>query len=293
MPPVSQKPAAWPAVLRPRSERLTILVRAAAIQMCSGGDVSANLQIIDSLLGDAASQDVAIAFLPENFAIMGARDEDKVEHAEDPGAGPIQEFLADAARRHRIWIVAGSLPLKSPVAGKCYGASIVFDSDGAASSIYRKIHLFDVDLPAGDEQYRESATMDAGDEVVVVPSPLGQLGLSICYDLRFPEHYRHLVDDGAIVFSIPAAFTAATGQAHWRTLLRARAIENLAYVIAAGQHGSHPNGRRTFGHSAIVDPWGQMIAEREAGDGIVVADIDAELPGVLRAKFPVLEHRRF
>ncbi len=271
---------------------MTTRVRAAAIQMCSGSDVSENLLTIDALLADAAAQKVAIAFLPENFAIMGMRDEDKVEHAEDPGSGPIQDFLADAASRYKLWIVAGSLPLKSPLAGKCYGASIVYDRDGAAGSIYRKIHLFDVDLPDGDEQYRESATMAAGNEIVVVPSPLGQLGLSICYDLRFPEHYRRLVDAGATVFSIPAAFTEATGKAHWRTLLRARAIENLAYVIAAGQHGSHPNGRQTFGHSAIIDPWGQVIAEREAGDGVVIADVDADLPGKLRAKFPVLEHRR-
>lgn len=267
-------------------------VRAAAIQMCSGGNVSANLETIDGLLEEAASQGVVIAFLPENFAIMGVRDEDKVDHAEDPGGGPIQDFLADAARRYKLWIVAGSLPLKSPQEGKCYGASIVYDSDGTASSVYRKIHLFDVDLPGGDEQYRESATMAAGDEVVAVSSPLGRLGLSICYDLRFPEHYRRLVDDGATVFSIPAAFTASTGKAHWRTLLRARAIENLAYVIAAGQHGSHPNGRETFGHSSIIDPWGQVIAERESGDGIVIADVDPELPRELRVKFPVLEHRR-
>jgi nitrilase len=266
--------------------------RAAAIQMNSGADVQQNLQTIDGLLEDAASRGVAIAFLPENLAIMGVRDEDKLQHAENPGSGPIQEFLADAARRHKLWVVAGSLPLRSPQEGKCYGASIVYDSNGEASPIYRKIHLFDVDLPGRDERYRESDTMDFGSDHVVVRSPLGQLGLSICYDLRFPEHYRHLVDDGATVFSIPAAFTAATGKAHWHSLLRARAIENLAYVIAAGQHGSHPSGRTTFGHSVIIDPWGQVIAELESGDGVVDAEIDTALPGKLRAEFPVLEHRR-
>jgi nitrilase len=268
------------------------LVRAAAIQMNSGADVQQNLQTVNGLLEDAAARGVAIAFLPENLAIMGVRDEDKLQHAEHPGSGPIQEFLADAARRYKLWVVAGSLPLKSPQEGKCYGASIVYDSDGEASPIYRKIHLFDVDLPGRDERYRESDTMDFGSDHVVVPSPLGQLGLSICYDLRFPEHYRHLVDDGATVFSIPAAFTAATGKAHWHPLLRARAIENLAYVIAAGQHGSHANGRTTFGHSVIIDPWGQVIAELESGDGVVDAEIDTALPGKLRAEFPVLEHRR-
>jgi nitrilase len=268
------------------------LLRAAAIQMNSGADVPENLQTIDGLLEEAASRGAAIAFLPENFAIMGVRDEDKLEHAEEPGSGPIQDFLADGARRHKLWVVAGSLPLASPQEGKCYGASIVYDSEGSASPIYRKIHLFDVDLPERDERYRESATMDFGDDPVVVPSPLGQLGLSICYDLRFPELYRRLVDDGATVFSIPAAFTAATGKAHWHSLLRARAIENLAYVIAAAQHGTHASGRRTFGHSAIISPWGQIIAELEAGAGVVVADIDTAMPGRLRADFPVLEHRR-
>ena len=268
------------------------LVRAAAIQMNSGADVQHNLQTIDGLLMDAAARGVAIAFLPENLAIMGVRDEDKLAYAEDPGSGPIQEVLADAARRYELWVVAGSLPLKSPQDGKCYGASIVYDSDGKASPIYRKIHLFDVDLPGRDESYRESATMEFGGDLVIVPSPLGQLGLSICYDLRFPELYRRLLDDGATVFSIPAAFTAATGKAHWHSLLRARAIENLAYVIAAAQHGSHPSGRKTFGHSAIIDPWGQVVAELEAGDGVVDAEIDTALPGKLRADFPVLEHRK-
>jgi len=260
--------------------------------MSSGGDVQQNLRSVDDLLMDASARGVAIAFLPENLAIIGASDYDKLEHAEDPGSGPIQEFLADAARRFKLWIVAGSVPMNSPQDGKCYGASIVYDSDGRAGPVYRKMHLFDVDLPGRDERYRESATTDFGGDLVVVPTPLGQLGLSICYDLRFPELYRRLVDDGATVFSIPAAFTAATGKAHWHTLLRARAIENLAYVIAAGQHGSHPGGRKTFGHSVIIGPWGQVIAELEAGDGVVDAEIDPALPGKLRAEFPVLGHRR-
>ncbi|MDX1404710.1 MAG: carbon-nitrogen hydrolase family protein [Woeseiaceae bacterium] len=267
-------------------------VRAAALQLSSGAEVGRNLEIVDGLLAEAASQDVMISFLPENFAIMGAADEDKVGHAEDPGQGPIQDTLADAARRHGMWIVAGSLPLKSPAAGKCFGASMVFDADGNASSVYRKIHLFDVDLPDSDEQYRESATMHPGDEIVVVDSPIGRLGLTICYDLRFPELFRRLVDEGATAFSVPAAFTLATGKAHWHTLLRARAVENLAYVIAAAQHGSHPNGRITYGHSAIVAPWGQIIAEKAAGDGIVVADIDPDKPRQLRRDFPVLKHRK-
>jgi predicted amidohydrolase len=260
--------------------------------MNSVADVQRNLKTVDDLLTDAASSGVAIAFLPENLAFMGARDEDKLAHVEDPGSGPIQEFLADAARRHNLSVVAGSLPLRSPKDGKCYGASVVYDSEGKASTIYRKIHLFDVDLPERDERYRESATMDVGRDLVVVPSLVGQLGLSICYDLRFPELYRRLVDLGSTIFSIPAAFTATTGKAHWHSLVRARAIENLAYVVAAGQHGTHPGGRTTFGHSMIVDPWGEVIAELAAGDGIAAADIDTTMPDRLRAEFPVLEHRR-
>ena len=260
--------------------------------MNSAADVQQNLKTVDDLLTDAASSGVAIAFLPENLAFMGARDEDKLAHVEDPGSGPIQEFLADAARRHKLSVVAGSLPLRSPKDGKCFGASVLYDGDGKASTIYRKIHLFDVDLPVRDERYRESATMDVGRDLVVVPSSVGQLGLSICYDLRFPELYRRLVDLGSTIFSIPAAFTATTGKAHWNSLLRARAIENLAYVVAAGQHGTHPGDRTTFGHSMIVDPWGEVIAELAAGDGIAAADIDTTMPDRLRAKFPVLEHRR-
>jgi nitrilase len=168
----------------------------------------------------------------------------------------------------------------------------VFDCEGKASAIYRKIHLFDVHLPGRDEWYRESATMASGSDLVVAPSPVGPLGLSICYDLRFPEHYRRLVDLGATAFSIPAAFTAATGAAHWHALLRARAIENLAWVVAAGQHGTHPSGRETFGHSMIVDPWGRVIAELKGGDGVVDAEIDPALPLALRKEFPVLLHRR-
>ena len=268
------------------------LVRAAAIQINSVADVQQNLKVIDDLLADAASSAVAIAFLPENLAFMGARDEDKLAHAEDPGSGPIQEFLADAARRHKLSVVAGSLPLKSPRAGKCFGASMVYDSDGIASAIYRKIHLFDVDLPDRDERYRESDTMNAGRDLVVVPSSVGQLGLSICYDLRFPEFYRRLVELGSTVFSIPAAFTATTGKAHWHSLLRARAIENLAYVVAAGQHGSHPGGRTTFGHSMIIDPWGRILAEHAQGEAVVAAAIDLNYLQKTRKQMPIASHRR-
>lgn len=268
------------------------LCRVAAIQMSSGDNVQENLQTAGRLLAEARAERCRLAVLPENFAYIGKRDTDKLAIAEADGAGPIQEFLSATAARLSMWIVGGSLPLTTPETTLCYGASYVFDANGRALACYRKIHLFDVDLPDRNERYRESESIDPGSEPLAVDTPPGRLGLSICYDLRFPELYRRLIDDGATVCSVPAAFTRATGQAHWHTLLRARAIENLAYVIAAGQHGTHPNGRATFGHSLIVDPWGRILAERNDGDGVVVVDLDPELPGRLRAEFPVLQHRR-
>jgi nitrilase len=266
--------------------------RVAAIQMSSGDSLDANLRQAARLLLEARSRDCVLAVLPENFAYVGKRDTDKLAIAESVGKGRVQEFLARTAARHAMWIVGGSLPLKTPETELCYGASCVFDADGRAVACYRKMHLFDVDLPDRHESYRESASMDPGDQPKTVDTAAGRLGLSICYDLRFPELYRRLVDEGAQLFSVPSAFTFATGTAHWHTLLRARAIENLAYVIAAGQHGTHPNGRTTFGHSLIVDPWGQVVAEQDSGDGVVVAEIDLSLSRRLREEFPVLRHRR-
>lgn len=270
-------------------------MRVAAIQMNSGADVAANLDLADGLLADAAADHCAIAVLPENFALMAARAKDKANVAEEPAKGPIQAFLADAARRHGLWIIAGSMPLVSPQieAGRVYGACPVYDTNGEQRALYRKIHLFDVDLADKQESYRESRSMFPGDEVVTADTPCGRVGLTICYDLRFPELFRQLVDAGATVFTVPAAFTATTGEAHWHTLLRARAIENLAYVIAPGQYGTHPDGRATFGHSLIVDPWGRVLAEAGDRNCFIAADIDPELPATLRSEFPALANRRF
>ena len=268
------------------------MTRVAAIQMNSGADVAANLSQADRLLGNTAEDGCVLAVLPENFAFMPLRGRDKVLHAEQAGDGPIQAFLSDAARRYNIWIVGGSIPLSSPEAERVYGACTVFDNEGNNLSIYRKIHLFDVDLPGSDQSYRESHSMFPGDEIMVVDTPVGTLGLTICYDVRFPELYRQLLDAGASLFSVPAAFTVPTGTAHWHSLLRSRAIENLAYVIAAGQYGDHPDGRSTFGHSLIVDPWGQIMAETPEGDGHVAADIDVAQQAKLRTEFPALNNRR-
>ncbi len=269
-------------------------MRVAAIQMNSGPDVPANLQLADRLLAAAAADQCRLVALPENFALMPERGRDKARHAEQPGEGPIQAFLADAAARYRLWIVAGSIPLVSPAIDedRVYGACPVYDDSGVQRALYRKIHLFDVDLVDKGESYRESHSMYPGDEIVAVDTPAGRLGLTICYDLRFPELFRRLVDDSVTLFTVPAAFTTTTGKAHWHTLLRARAIENLAYVIAPGQYGRHPDNRSTFGHSLICDPWGRVLAEEAEGNAVVAADLDPGLPAKLRSEFPALSNRR-
>ena len=265
--------------------------KVAAVQMSSNDRLEDNLARAGELLAEAQARGCSMAVLPENFAYVGVRDQDKVAIAEADGHGRIQAFLADAARRHSMWIVGGSLPLKSMRPSLVYGACYVFDDVGKSRACYRKIHLFDVDLPDSAESYRESASMDRGGEVVTAGTPVGRLGVTICYDVRFPELYRRLVDAGATVFSVAAAFTRTTGAAHWETLLRARAIENLCYVVAAAQHGRHPNGRETWGHSMVIDPWGRVLAEQPSGDGLVIAEIDPMLPDKIRRGFPVLEHR--
>ena len=225
---------------------------------------------------------------------MPARGRDKARIAEEPGEGPIHDFLSAAAQRNGLWIIAGSMPLVSPEidAERVYGACPVYDAAGEQQAIYRKIHLFDVDLVDKQESYRESRSMYPGEDVVTVDTPCGRIGLTICYDVRFPELFRQLVDAGATMFTVPAAFTATTGEAHWHTLLRSRAIENLAYVVAPGQYGEHPDSRSTYGHSLIIDPWGRVLAEAADGNGFVAADIDPELPAKLRSEFPALANRR-
>ena len=262
--------------------------------MNSGPDVGANLELAERLLREAAADGCRLAALPENFALMPERGRDKARYAEEPGVGPIHDFLARTAAQEKLWIIAGSMPLVSPDIGneRVYGACPVYDDQGEVQALYRKIHLFDVDLVEKGESYRESNSMYPGDELVAVDTPAGRVGLSICYDLRFPELYRRLVDDGATIFTVPAAFTVTTGEAHWHTLLKARAIENLAYVIAPGQYGRHPDNRSTYGHSLICDPWGRILAEQAEGNCVVAAEIDPALPARLRSEFPALSNRR-
>ena len=267
-------------------------MRVAAIQMNSRADVQSNLRLAERLLGESAADGCSLAVLPENFALMPEKSRDKALHAEEPGEGPIQDFLADAAQRHGLWIVAGSMPLKSPESGRVYGACPVYDASGKQQALYRKIHLFDVKLPDSEESYQESWSMYPGDDPVTVATPAGEIGLTICYDLRFPELYRWLVDAGATLFTVPAAFTKVTGEAHWQTLLRARAIENLAYVIAPGQYGEHADNRATYGHSVIIDPWGRVLVEQADCNCHVATEIDPEMPARLRKEFPALANRR-
>jgi len=268
-------------------------MKVAAIQMTSGPDVSANLEEAGGLLDDAAARGAALAVLPENFAFMGLRDVDKRSVAEAEGDGPIQEFLASSALRLRMTVVGGTVPLRAGSDGRVAAASLVYGPDGRRSGRYDKIHLFDVDIPGRTEPYRESAHVAPGAGAAVVDTPVGKLGLSVCYDIRFPELFRYLSAAGAQLLSIPSAFTAPTGRAHWETLLRARAIENLCYVIAPAQSGFHPSGRETYGDSMIVDYWGRVLQRLPRGRGSVIADIDLAAQAEVRSNFPALQHRVF
>jgi nitrilase len=259
--------------------------------MNSGADVAHNLGVAGQLLADAAAAGAVLAVLPENFAIMGAKEADRLAVAEAPGSGPIQDAMAELAQKLSLWIVAGTLPVRGRTPQRVAPACIVFDANGRQVARYDKIHLFDVDIPDKKESYRESATFEPGNEPIVVETPVGKLGLSVCYDLRFPELYRRLSAQGAQLLAMPAAFTVPTGQAHWEVLLRARAVENLCYVLAAAQWGLHANGRETYGDAMIVDYWGRVLARQRAGAGVVVADIDSAAQAGVRAGFPALKHR--
>jgi nitrilase len=268
---------------------------AAVIQMTSSPDVEANLATARGLLERAHAQGAVLAVLPENFAIMGRREADKVAIAEPGGEGPIQAFLGHCARELGMWIVGGTIPIRdAKQPGRVAAASLVFDERGRCVARYDKIHLFDVDIPGREERYRESATVVPGVQPMVTTTPLGRLGMAVCYDVRFPELFRILQAQGAEVFSLPSAFTAPTGRAHWELLVRARAVENLCYVLAPAQSGMHDNGRETYGDSMIVDPWGHVMARvTEAGPGLAVAEIDRTLQHELRSRFPALAHRKF
>ncbi len=266
-------------------------MKVAALQMTSGPDVAQNLEQAERLLDEAAARGARLAVLPENFSFMGLKDADKRAVAESDGAGPAQDFLSRSAARLRLWIVGGTLPLRSAGDGRVAAACLVYDAAGQRAARYDKIHLFDVDLPGRAESYRESTHVAPGTAPRWLDTPVGRVGLSVCYDVRFPELYRKLSAAGAQLLTVPSAFTAPTGRAHWETLLRARAIENLCYVIAPAQSGFHPSGRETYGDSMIVDFWGRILTRVPRGTGCALAEVDLVRQAGVRESFPALDHR--
>ena len=261
--------------------------KVAAVQMASGSNVAGNLSEAHRLIAKAAEQGARLVVLPEFFAIMGMNEQDKVKVRELPGQGIIQEFLSETARQYNIWLVGGSIPLAASTPDKVLNSCLVFDEHGEQVARYDKIHLFNLEL--GNERYDEAKTIEPGNQVVVVDSPFGRIGLAVCYDLRFPELFRAMKEVDIIV--LPAAFTETTGKMHWEVLVRARAVENLAYVIAAAQGGYHVNGRETHGNSMIVDPWGRVLDRLPRGSGVVLADVNRSYQASLRSSLPALTHR--
>ncbi|MBN2886160.1 MAG: carbon-nitrogen hydrolase family protein [Chromatiaceae bacterium] len=267
-------------------------LKVGAVQMATGPNVSANLFEAERLVREAAESGARLVVLPENFAFMGKSDQDQLALREADGEGRLQAFLARVARQFGIWLVGGTIPLAARDSNKVRAACLVYDDRGERVGRYDKVHLFDVCLPGVEERYQESATIEAGERVTVLDSPFGRLGVAVCYDLRFPEMFRQMLDAGMELLAIPSAFTALTGKAHWETLVRARAIENLAYVVAAAQGGFHINGRETHGHSMIVDPWGAVLAQVPRGSGTICCALDREFLDSVRRNFPTIEHRR-
>jgi nitrilase len=271
----------------PPADPATPMFRVAGVQMASGPNVSANLNEARRLIQMAVEQGARLVALPEWFACMGLKDTDKVAIREKEGEGPIQQFLSETARRHGIWLVGCSVPLASSESTRVHNSMLVYDEGGRQVARYDKIHLFSLDL--GQERFSEERTIQPGKDVKVVDTPFGRVGLSVCYDLRFPELYRAMQDVDLIL--IPSAFTETTGRAHWEALIRARAIENLAYVLAPAQGGYHLSGRETHGNSMIVDPWGVVLDRLPRGSGVVIAGINPAYQAQLRKSLPALEHR--
>ncbi|MEX3548011.1 MAG: carbon-nitrogen hydrolase family protein [Burkholderia sp.] len=259
----------------------------AALQMVSTPDVARNLDDADRLIAEAAAGGVQLVLLPEYFCFMGRRDTDKLAIAEPYQDGPIQRFLGDAARCHGVWVIGGTLPLAAPEPARVLNTTLVFDPEGRKAARYDKIHLFNFEK--GEESFDEARTIRPGDAVQAFEAPFGRVGLSVCYDLRFPELYRRLGDCALMV--VPSAFTYTTGRAHWEMLLRARAVENQCYVLAAAQGGTHENGRHTWGHSMLIDPWGEIVAVRDEGVGVVAGALDAARIAEVRQSLPAWRHR--
>jgi deaminated glutathione amidase len=265
-------------------------MKIAALQTVATPDVERNLGAAARLIAQAAREGAELVALPEYFCLMGQRDDDKLRVAEVPGDGPIQAFLAAQAKQHGLWLIGGTLPMRSADPAHARNSCCVYAPDGTLAARYDKIHLFRYDN--GRESYDEARVLEAGSEPVTLQAGPLRVGLSVCYDLRFPELYRKLCTPPCDLLSVPAAFTYTTGRAHWELLLRARAVENQCYVIAPAQGGTHENGRRTWGHSMVIDPWGEVLAVRPEGEGVVLAEVDARRLATVRQQLPALEHRR-
>lgn len=259
--------------------------------MASGPNVQGNLNEVERLIQRAVAAGAELVVLPENFAQM-ADDAERLQIAENEGIGPIQEFLSETADRFNIWLAGGSVPIKSGNKNRVRSSLFLFDNSGQTVARYDKIHLYDVKLPQGGEEYQESSVIEPGDQVVTADTPFGKVGLAICYDIRFPELFRQLLDQGMEILLAPSAFTAVTGKAHWQSLVQARAIENQCYVAAAAQGGYHLNGRETYGHSMIIDPWGTVLDCLPSGAGFALAEIDRIKLESTRENFPAISHRR-
>jgi len=269
------------------------MTKVAAIQMVSSDKVAENLDTARQLIAEATRQQCKFMTLPENFPLMGLDERDKLRIIETPGTGPIQDFLAAQARQYNVWLLGGTIPLVAHNPDRMRAASLLYNPAGECIARYDKMHLFDVLVDEStDEAYLESGTIEAGETVTVANTAIGTIGLSVCYDLRFPELYRSMLKQNVQIITAPSAFTAKTGADHWEVLLRSRAIENLSYVIASNQGGRHINNRETWGHSMIIDPWGNILDCVEEGAGIAVAEINLKEQARLRKTFPVLEHRK-
>ena len=267
------------------------MTRIAAIQMVSADNVGANLKSAADLIRQAVADHAEFLVLPENFTLMGQHEQDKLAVKEPFGHGPVQDFLSKQALQHRIWLMGGTIPIQASVPDKIRAACLLYNPQGECVARYDKIHLFDVNVNSGNETYNESSTIEAGNGITVAKTPFGNIGMSVCYDLRFPEIYRNMLNQDVNIITVPSAFTATTGKAHWETLLRARAVENLSYVVAPNQGGRHINNRETWGHSMIINPWGDILTVIEHGEGVACADIDIEQLKTLRNNFPTLNHR--
>ncbi|MDM3871735.1 carbon-nitrogen hydrolase family protein [Porticoccus sp. W117] len=268
------------------------MTKVAAIQMCSTRDLQHNLQRAEALLAEASGQGAQLAVLPENFAYYGCKELRQAACDEADATGPVRQFLSEQAKRHNMWIVGGTVPVAESGDERGYAACLVVDSEGEERAQYHKIHLFDVDVGDAHKHYRESDDYRPGIEPMVLDTPFGKLGLSVCYDLRFAEMYRELADRGAEIVVVPSAFTAVTGEAHWQLLLRARAVENQCFVIGANMGDRDHPKRPTWGGSVIVHPWGDVLAEMDGGEGVIFAELDLGEIQRLKKNMPIAQHRR-